>query len=297
MNEACHMPTYTGRFAPSPTGDLHIGSLIAAVASYLQAKSRSGQWLVRIEDIDPPREVKGSAQRILADLERLGMKPDQPVLYQSSHIQQFRNACASLLKSGLAFSCSCSRKTLPANGIYPGTCRQGTAAGSMPHSVRIKTKHQITRFHDGLQGIIQENLATSIGDFVIWRGDDLPAYQLAVVLDDALQGITEVVRGADLLKSTARQIHIQKALKLPSPAYTHLPVACQGGQKLGKRLRSDPVRSRNPADAIHWALTFLGQQPPHHLSHQELWTWAHENWDIQKVPARQSIEVDEVSSN
>jgi len=284
-------PVYTGRFAPSPTGDLHLGSLIAAVASYLQAKSRNGRWLIRVEDVDPPREVPGSANRILADLERLGMHSDLPVLYQSERTQQFSKACSRLLQSDKAFQCGCSRKDLPKSGIYPGTCRQGRPSGSKARSVRIRTHDQETSFHDGLQGSMQENLAQSSGDFVIWRADGLPAYQLAVVVDDAHQGITEVVRGADLLDSTARQIHLQQMLGFSTPSYLHLPMVTTGGKKLSKRIQSDPVRALEPVDTIRWALEFLGQRPPVQLPLEQLWVWAIENWNLQKVPAKRSIEI------
>lgn len=286
MNE----PTpYIGRFAPSPTGDLHFGSLLAAVASYLQAKSHEGLWLVRIEDIDPPREVPGSADRLLKDLERFGLTPDQPTLFQSSRIAAYVKARQSLLDSGKAFFCRCSRKSLPSNGIYPGTCRAGIDQPTSSMSVRIKTSQQNIKFQDKLQGMVCENLATVCGDFVIWRADDLPAYQLAVVIDDAFQDVTEVVRGADLLDSTSRQIFLQQAMGLPTPAYVHLPVATSGGQKLSKREQADPVSAREPAAAIYHALNFLGQNPPRGLELDALWNWAIEHWSLQSVQAVRKI--------
>ncbi len=286
--------SYIGRFAPSPTGDLHFGSLIAAVASFLQARCKGGKWLVRIEDIDPPREVDGSADRILLDLKRFGMEPDEPVLHQSSQIKKYRSARQSLIKSNLAFKCSCSRKSLPASGVYPGTCRRKVRDPSMPLCVRVKTTSKSINFNDGLQGQVQENLNKDCGDFVIWRSDKLPAYQLAVVLDDALQGISEVVRGADLLDSTCRQIYLQQLLNLPTPAYIHLPVATKGGLKLGKRFNSDPVSQLDPVKAISKALEFLGHRPPPGMRFERLWIWAIEHWNIERVPARKTISLDGV---
>jgi glutamyl-Q tRNA(Asp) synthetase len=292
MNHSRNLPCYIGRFAPSPTGDLHFGSLLAAVASYLQARGRGGQWLVRIDDIDPPREVAGSARRILRDLERLGMIPDQPVLFQSTRISEYGSARQSLLHSGQAYYCSCSRKSLPADGVYPGNCRSGHIAGKSDLSVRIRTNDTPVEFHDRVQGETMENLAKSCGDFVIWRADDLPAYQLAVVMDDAFQGVTQIVRGADLLGSTARQIFLQRALGLPSPSYAHLPVATLRGSKLSKRLESDPVSALDPAYAIHRALEFLGHRPPQNLDLGMLWTWAKDHWDMRRIPARKTAPAD-----
>lgn len=289
MKSAPDPKHYVGRFAPSPTGDLHFGSLIAAVGSYLQAKSRNGTWLIRVEDIDPPREVKGSAQKILDDLKRFGMEPDRPALYQSSHIGKFRQVRQALIESDRAFYCSCSRSSLPPTGIYPGTCRKGATDRSRPLSTRIRTNQETVKFTDGLQGQIRENLADICGDFVIWRADDLPAYQLAVVLDDAWQGVTEVVRGADLLDSTGRQIYLQTCLGLPKPAYIHLPIATHQGKKLGKRYQSDPVASRKPLDTLRMVLEFLGHTAPDDLSLESLWRWAIDHWNIQNVPAKPEL--------
>ena len=286
---------YVGRFAPSPTGDLHFGSLVAAIASYLQAKSRNGVWLIRIEDIDPPREVPGSSERILKELERFGMVSDQPVLFQSKHRNQFEKACKQLLDSNLAFKCSCSRKSLPASGIYPGTCRRNPANSAHPLSVRAKITVEPIEFADAIQGRIRECLHEECGDFVIWRADGLPAYQLAVVIDDAMQGITEVVRGTDLLDSTCRQIHLQNILGLPTPAYVHLPVATYEGEKLGKRLLSDPISTLNPAEALETALRFLGHKPPGRMKLEALWDWAIENWDISSVPVQRAIPLEDVN--
>jgi len=283
---------YIGRFAPSPTGHLHFGSLVAAVASYLQAKVNHGQWLIRIEDIDPPREIPGSAASILNDLKRLGMRSGQPVLYQSTRHSAFIAARQSLLNSGQAYFCSCSRKSLPASGIYPGTCRHQAVSGAGKQSVRIRTADKKIEFSDGVQGPVGENLAASYGDFVIWRADNLPAYQLAVVVDDAHQAVTEVVRGADLLDSTARQIHLQRALGLTTPSYIHLPVAISAGEKLSKRTGADPLSGLNPPGAIYAALDFLGHRPPQEVSLAKLWSWAIDHWTAERIPARKAISVD-----
>lgn len=274
-----------GRFAPSPTGDLHFGSLVSAVGSFLEARSAGGQWLLRIEDIDPPREIAGSARRIIADLGRLGMRPDGPVLYQSSRLAAYHERIEQLLRSGLAYPCGCTRKDLPRSGIYPGTCRNGLPPGKKPRSIRFRMDSENYMFDDRLQGVVSGELANPGGDFVIRRADGLVAYQLAVVVDDGYQGVTQIVRGADLLDSTGRQIALQRALGLPTPSYLHLPVAVSAdGKKLSKRARTDPVKDREPSLAVTQALRFLGQKPPLNLSLPELWEWAIEHWDNSLIP-------------
>ena len=264
---------------------MHFGSLIAAVASFLEARSHGGKWLIRIEDIDPPREVPGSAQHILTDLAMLGMHSDDEVLYQSSRMQAFEHATKRLIEQGDAYWCGCSRSELPSSGIYPGTCRNGISPGKRARSVRIKTNGCSVNFLDRIQGDHSQDLEHEVGDFVIRRADGLPAYQLAVVLDDAFQSVTNVVRGADLLDSTPRQIHLQKRLGLTVPQYAHVPVALnQHGAKLSKRLKSDPVSRNTPQAVIHAALAFLGQEPPHDSTLEALWDWALEHWDIERVP-------------
>ena len=285
--------SYSGRFAPSPTGDLHFGSLVSAVASFLQAKHVHGEWLIRMEDIDPPREVPGSATRILHDLSRLGLNSDRPVLYQSTRTSAYQSAIDTLLSEGKAFWCGCSRNDLPPSGIYPGTCRNGLAPGKYPRAVRFKVGGSTIRFSDLIQGAIEENLEDSVGDFIIRRADGLPAYQLAVVVDDAFQGITEVVRGLDLLESTARQIHLQHVLGLPTPAYAHHPLAIgDDGRKLGKRLGSDPVGRLPAAQAVSAALQFLGQNPPGGMELKDLWSWACEHWQADSIPRVECMRVE-----
>jgi len=274
-----------GRFAPSPTGDLHFGSLLAAVASYLQARSSGGRWLVRIEDIDPPREVAGSAARILSDLQRFGLQSDLPVLYQSTRRSDYKLALKELLGRGLAFHCGCSRGDLPSSGVYPGTCRAGLPPGRQARTVRLRVPAQPVSFIDRIQGRTEESLEETVGDFVIWRADDLPAYHLAVVVDDAYQQVTQVVRGADLLASTARQIHLQRCLSLPTPSYAHHPVATGAdGRKLSKRFGSDPLARASTEQALEASLHFLGQNSPTGLSLEGLWEWALEHWDLSSVP-------------
>lgn len=239
---------------------------------------------MRIEDIDPPREVRGSASRILSDLKRLGMIPDEQILYQSTRKASYEEAVERLLDQGQAYWCGCSRADLPASGIYPGTCRSGLQPGRKPRSVRLRTDGADVTVADRLQGKIAETLESSTGDFVIRRADDLPAYQLAVVIDDAFQDISDIVRGADLLESTARQVYLQRQLGLPTPRYAHVPVVLgPGDTKLSKRFHSDPISSC-AAVAVETALRFLGHEPPSSLSVETLWEWAIENWDLDKVP-------------
>jgi glutamyl-Q tRNA(Asp) synthetase len=281
-----------GRFAPSPTGDLHFGSLVSAVGSYLEAKSAGGKWLLRIEDIDPPREIAGSATRIISDLERLGMLPDEPVLYQSSRLDAYQQAINQLLEKGIAYQCACSRKDLPDSGIYPGTCRNGIADGKKPRSIRLNVESSgfDYSFRDRLQGLVTHTNQSPGGDFVIRRADGLYAYQLAVVVDDHKQGVTQVVRGADLLDSTAWQICLQQAMGFTTPDYMHLPVALSAdGKKLGKRFQTDPVSNLDPAGVITQALRFLGHNPPTGKSLTALWDWALNNWDSDHIPRRKSI--------
>jgi glutamyl-Q tRNA(Asp) synthetase len=275
-----------GRFAPSPTGDLHFGSLVSALASYLQTKSSGGRWVIRIEDIDPPREVPGSANRILAELGRFGLHSDDPVLYQSTRLDAYHEELEKLLAQGRAFWCGCSRSELPPSGIYPGTCRNGMPAGKKARSIRLRVEDKPIVFEDRILGRITENLHQSVGDFVIQRADGLPAYQLAVVVDDAFQAVTEVVRGTDLLESTARQVYLQECLDLPTPTYAHHPLALRDdGQKLSKRLGSDPIAQQRTGEVLGIALDFLGHPSPPELSCEGVLQWARDNWRLSKIPA------------
>jgi glutamyl-Q tRNA(Asp) synthetase len=248
---------YRGRFAPSPTGDLHFGSLVAAVASWLRARTAGGTWLLRIEDLDPPREVPGAAVRIIEALARFGMPADEPIEYQSQRLDLYRAALARLREAGAAFDCRCSRSDLGPRGVHHA-CVAGTDP-TRPLAVRVRAADAEIAFDDLLQGRVRQHLAREIGDFVVWRVEGWPAYQLAVVVDDAEQGITEVVRGADLLESTPRQIHLQQLLGVPTPRYVHLPVALDAsGAKLSKSAGSHPVDPADPMPALRAALAFLG---------------------------------------
>lgn len=284
---------YVGRFAPSPTGPLHFGSLVAALGSYLQAKSRGGLWQVRIDDIDPPRAVPGASSAILRTLECFGFEWDGPVSYQSQRQARYRAALDSLRADGLVYDCGCSRKEIAEQlagserKIYPGTCRNGLAAGKSPRLLRILTDGIVIRFEDGLQGQCEYDLERTVGDFVVLRADGLFAYQLATGVDDAEQGITEVVRGRDLLDSTPCQIHIQRCLGLNSPAYCHLPIVLnEHGQKLSKQNLAPPLDELRISGQLHLALEFLGQAPPPALADEPpatVWEWAVSHWQLERV--------------
>jgi glutamyl-Q tRNA(Asp) synthetase len=294
------MDQYRGRFAPSPTGPLHFGSLVAAVGSYLEAKSRGGEWLVRMEDLDPPREQPGAAERILRTLEACGMGWDGKPMYQSQRREAYRAALAHLEAQGLVYVCGCSRREIADSGlspdgalVYPGTCRNGVAPGKTPHATRVRVDPETIEFEDALQGKISQNLAGEVGDFVLLRADGLYAYQLAVVVDDAEQGITDVVRGADLLNSTPRQIYLQRLLGLRTPRYLHLPAAVNAaGEKLSKQTRAAPVDESNPVPVLAQVMDFLGQAPPAQLgraSLAEFWRWALAHWDAKHIRRQRSL--------
>ncbi|HEU4670360.1 MAG TPA: tRNA glutamyl-Q(34) synthetase GluQRS [Dyella sp.] len=252
--------TYRGRFAPSPTGPLHFGSLVAALGSWLCARAAAGEWLVRMEDIDPPREVPGSARDILAALPAFGLAPDRPVLFQSTRRAAYDAAFERLREAGQVFPCWCSRADLAGNG---GLHRDGACvappADDRPPAWRLRVPDLDIVFDDALQGPQRQNLREVAGDFVIRRVEGYYAYQLACVVDDAFQGITEVVRGADLLDSTPRQIHLQRLLGLPTPAYLHLPLARDDeGRKLSKSTGAGALDPADPMPALRRALAFLG---------------------------------------
>jgi len=277
---------YRGRFAPSPSGPLHFGSLVAAVGSYLQARRHGGSWQVRIEDIDPPRVVVGAAEDQLATLARFGLRPDGPVQYQRRFTPRHAAAVERLLDQGLAFPCGCSRSDLPASGVYPGTCRDGLPPGRASRSIRFRVPAAAVRVEDPLRGAWEERLEERCGDVVIRRADGHYAYQLAVVVDDLYEGITEVVRGADLIDSAARQQALHQAFGRTAPRWLHLPlVVDSSGRKLSKSSGADPVAARPAADALALALRVLGQPPPPGLqSLDTLWSWAHAHWDPTRIP-------------
>lgn len=287
--------SYRGRFAPSPSGPLHFGSLVAAVTSYLEARSRNGTWLVRMEDLDRPRVVRGAADDILRTLEACGMGWDGGVVYQSRRIDAYHRALHELRRRGALYPCACSRREIVDSAItgiegyvYPGTCREGTPESRRARSWRVRTSGARIAFDDGIQSHVEQDIEAQIGDFVLYRADGIYAYQLAVVVDDAEQGITDVVRGADLIDSTPRQIFLQQLLRLPSPRYAHAPVAVNArGEKLSKQTHAQAIPRHDPAPMLHTALEFLGQSPPAALARattRELWSWAIPNWRIDLVP-------------
>ena len=249
---------HRGRFAPSPTGPLHFGSLVAAVGSWMMARRGGGEWLVRMEDVDRPREVPGAAGAQLASLRAFGLDADGPVVRQSDRGALYDAALRRLLASGDAFECRCSRADLQATGGIHRRCVP--SAARRPAAVRLRMPEADLGFEDAIQGSFAQSLARDVGDVVLRRADGLWAYQLAVVVDDADQRIDEVVRGADLLDSTPRQIHLQRRLGLPTPRYAHLPLALDAtGAKLSKSLRSLPVDDHDPLPAWRAAWAFLGQ--------------------------------------
>jgi len=254
------MSAHRGRFAPSPTGRLHFGSLVAALASWLDARAAGGTWLVRMEDIDRDREVPGAADGILATLASFGLRSDKPVLRQSRRTSVYAEARDRLERSGLAYRCWCSRSDLePFAGVHPARCI--APASQRPPAWRVRVGDAVVGFEDAIQGPQQQDLRREVGDFVIWRVEGGPAYQLAVVVDDAAQGITDVVRGADLLDSTPRQIHLQRQLGLPQPRYAHVPLVLDAhGRKLSKHAAALAVDAGDPLPALRAALAFLGQE-------------------------------------
>lgn len=277
---------YRGRFAPTPSGPLHFGSLIAALGSYLEAKSRGGAWLLRIEDVDPPRVVVGAADHILYCLEAHGFEWDEAVLYQSRSGNGYRAAVGALRRLGLVYPCTCSRREIAAlarvgvdGPVYPGTCRQRPPRPDRA-ALRFVVPQERIVFTDGELGTVACDVAAECGDFVLRRADGTYAYQLAVVVDDAAQGITHVVRGADLLTSTPRQIVLQRALGLPTPSYLHLPLALdRRGDKLSKQTLATPLDARAPLPGLIAAAAFLGLALPDGLANQaEFWHAALAAW-------------------
>ena len=277
------MAEYVGRFAPSPTGPLHFGSLVAALASYMEAKVAGGKWLLRMEDLDPPRVAPGAADQILRALERLGFEWDGPVLWQGARTERYGGVIEDLSRRGFAYGCGCTRKELEdsvlaidGSRVYPGTCRHGLATGKPLRAVRLRTHATPISFDDRIQGKIEQRVEKEVGDFVLLRADGLYAYQLAVVLDDFDQGVTDVVRGADLLDSTARQIHLQRILGARTPRYAHVPVAVSdAGEKLSKQTGAAPLDLSDPKRELARARRFLGQEE--------------DGWDLARVPRLRTI--------
>mgnify|MGYP001317789163 CR=1 FL=1 len=282
---------YRGRFAPSPTGPLHFGSLVAALASYLEARQQQGEWLLRMEDLDTPRNMPGAADAILRSLEAFGFEWDGVVVYQSERHDLYAAALARLHEDGLVYPCGCTRKEIADSAIHgiegAGTCRSGLPPGKTARAWRIRAENRTIGFDDAIQGHVAQNLARNIGDFVLKRADGFYAYQLAVVVDDADQAITHVVRGADLLDSTPRQIYLQQVLGLPAMHYAHIPVVLNAqGEKLSKQTQAAAVDDLQPATQLWQALDFLQQSPPAAIRNAplaDIWQWADQNWQLSRI--------------
>jgi len=286
------MSSYCGRFAPSPSGELHFGSLVTAVASYCQAKSKNGRWLLRIEDIDLPRVEKGADQQIIQTLHDFGFVWDGDVRYQSQRLNDYTAALSQLQQQNHSYPCNCGRKAirhynethhLPV-GLYPGFCRTKAADVNLAHSWRLKVPDQDISFTDKICGLQIENLAQSCGDFILKRSDQLFSYQLAVVIDDAQDGISEIIRGQDLLESTNRQRYLQQCLDLPESQYAHIPLVLdKQGRKLSKQNHAPALDRQNPLQCLWQALDFLQQTPPNTLQYTDLdtlWHWAWTHWHL-----------------
>lgn len=294
---------YVGRFAPSPTGPLHFGSLVAAVASYCDAKVNHGKWLLRIEDLDKPREIAGTADTILRQLEAFGFEWDGEIIYQSQRHAFYTEAFQQLNAQHLLYPCTCTRKEIADSSqqwgiegvIYPKTCLIHALKPLAPSAWRIKTNATPIQFEDAIQGTLSQQLNEAVGDFILKRADGLFAYQLAVVVDDAAQGITHIVRGADLLASTPRQIYLQQLLQLNTPHYAHLPLACNAaGEKLSKQTLAKSIVASQANQRLFEALSFLGQHPPDELKNAtmaDLWHWAMTYWQLENVPKIKNMVV------
>ena len=290
---------YRGRFAPSPTGPLHLGSLLAALGSYLQAKKNKGSWLVRIDDLDPPRELKGATSSILYTLESYGLYWDEEIIYQSQRHDLYEQALAYLDSRSLIYNCTCSRKMIkekavsgPVGYIYPGTCRDknilsNTTETGKGTTTRLKTQDLKIEFYDLLQGAVSQQISSEIGDVALKRADGLFAYHLAVVVDDFEQNITEIVRGIDLMACTPIQIYLQNLFNYPTPDYLHLPILVnRQNEKLSKQTKAKAVTSSEVGSTLIRLLTLLNQEPPKALefeNKEQIILWAIENWDINKI--------------
>jgi len=302
MVEHLHAVPVVGRFAPSPTGPLHFGSLVTAVCRFCLARQGGGRWLLRIEDLDAPRVVPGAAEEIMRTLEALGLEWDGEVVWQSRRLPAYESALVRLRERGLVFNCGCSRQEILASAphsgeegpVYPGTCRSGLAAERRPRALRVRVPDEVVCFVDGLYGPNQQCLASAVGDFVLRRADGLFAYQLAVVVDDAESGVNQVVRGADLLTSTPRQIYLHTCLGHPLPHYVHLPlVLAPDGEKLSKRHGAVVADSTREGGVLLWkALCFLGQAVPDGMREatpREILSWGVTHFSLDQVPLRSAV--------
>lgn len=281
-----HRPRrYVGRFAPTPSGPLHFGSLLTAVASFLDARAHAGTWRLRIDDLDTPRSVPGATDGIRRTLAEHALHWDGPVAFQSDHVADYRAALSELSRQGLCFRCTCSRKDLRGHGVYPGTCRTRNVPPGPEAALRVHVPDVEYALEDRLQGRYAECLARATGDFVVARRDGLTAYQLAVVVDDAAMRVTDVVRGADLLDSTPRQLFLAERLGFETPRYLHLPViADRNGEKLSKRTAASTIAPGHPGQDLQWSLELLGLEPPERGTPEELLAWAVPRWDAERLP-------------
>lgn len=291
---------YVGRFAPSPTGPLHFGSLVAAVGSWLDARQAGGRWLLRLDDLDRPRNQPGADDAIARELVRLGLEWDAPALRQSDDEAPYHAAARALRERGAAFGCCCSRRDL-VDGIYPGRCRSGLPLGAPERSLRLRVDDVPVAVDDAVQGSYSQRLQSEVGDFVVIRADGIVAYHLATVVDDAAAGVTHVVRGTDLLASTPRQIALQRVLGLATPAYAHLPLANNAeGRKLSKQTHAPATMGLDATGLWLSVLAFLGQCPPASLAGaplKKVVDWALDHWTLQRVPATSpAARCDEVPS-
>ncbi len=286
---------YVGRFAPTPSGALHLGSLYAAVASYLDARAHRGRWLLRIEDLDRPREVAGSAAGIVRTLQEFGFQWDGEVVRQRDRSELYAAALNSLQARGLTFECSCSRLQLEDESRYPGTCRGQPHAAGVPTATRLRVEAGRIQFGDRIQGAYRQDLNGAVGDVILKRRDQIYAYLLAVVVDDAEQGVTHVVRGADLLDNTPRQIYLQQCLGLGLPQYAHVPVLTEPDDaKLAKSRRSVHLDAQRALPQLLSVFSLLGLAPPSSLKGStvaDAWDWAIAHWDIQRVPKRLNMRL------
>jgi glutamyl-Q tRNA(Asp) synthetase len=286
-------------------------ALVSAVGSYCQVKSQGGKWLVRMEDLDPPREIPGAANDILRTLEAYHLNWDGAVLYQSQRLEAYEDALSQLTENGHTFPCACTRKSISTNttvitnssqeksqansapNIYPGTCRNGLASGAKARSTRIRVVSETVSFLDSLQGTRDIQLDSQVGDFMVKRADGLFAYHLAVVVDDAFQGISEIVRGTDLLDSTPHHLYLQKLLTYKTPQYIHLPIAVNArGEKLSKQTHAPAIDTAQPGVMLGKALVFLGHKPDPDVINADpetLLKWAVKNWDLERVPKQLTI--------
>ncbi|MFB2538895.1 MULTISPECIES: tRNA glutamyl-Q(34) synthetase GluQRS [unclassified Acinetobacter] len=283
---------YVGRFAPSPTGPLHFGSLLTAFASYCDAKANGGEWLIRIEDTDIPRIAKGSTSDILACLDAFALHSDRPIIYQSQRLDIYQDVIAQLKQQHLVYACQCSRKILGSNHIYQGTCRHLNLEFEK-QAIRLKVDDQLICFDDRLQGRQCSNLQQDLGDFILQRRDGIVSYQLAVVVDDALQHVTDVVRGADLLDNTARQIWLGQQLNYPKLSYLHLPLAMNvHGQKLSKQNLAQALDFSNAPYYLANIAQVLGQLPLDIDHPEQMLKQAVSQWQVEKIT--QSTQLDGV---